>query len=143
VTGLYTAFVVMVRVAAGGQLGPPPDRHQPDPPVQRPQARAAIRPVSWPPPSAGRLDRSRSASPAVPSSLNRQIHRRTIAGWELSGTAICAEAYPCSDNSTITARVACRHRPCSSASKCLISLPRPLENTLTGHIRIATSPASR
>jgi len=27
--------VVMVRVAAGGQLGPPPDRHQADPPVQR------------------------------------------------------------------------------------------------------------
>ena len=30
--------VVMVRIAAGGQPGPPPDRHQPDPPVQRPRA---------------------------------------------------------------------------------------------------------
>ena len=39
--------VVMVRVAAGGQLGPPPDRHQPDPPVQRP--RADLRPAQVPP----------------------------------------------------------------------------------------------
>ena len=35
--------MVMVRVAAGGQLGPPPDRHQPDPPVQR--AHADLRPA--------------------------------------------------------------------------------------------------
>jgi hypothetical protein len=27
-------YVVMVRIAVGGQLRPPPDRHQPDPPVQ-------------------------------------------------------------------------------------------------------------
>ena len=39
--------VVMVRIAAGGQPGPPPDRHQPDPPVQRP--RADLRPAQVPP----------------------------------------------------------------------------------------------
>ena len=30
--------MVVVRVTAGGQLGPPPDRHQPDSPVQGPDA---------------------------------------------------------------------------------------------------------
>jgi hypothetical protein len=39
--------LVMVRVAAGGQLGPPPDRHQPDPPVQCP--RADLRTAQVPP----------------------------------------------------------------------------------------------
>jgi hypothetical protein len=39
--------VVMVGVAAGGQLGPPPDRDQPDPPVQRPHA--DLRPAQVPP----------------------------------------------------------------------------------------------
>ena len=34
--------MVMVRVAAGGQLGPPPDRPQPDPPVQRAPAARRI-----------------------------------------------------------------------------------------------------
>jgi hypothetical protein len=35
--------VIMVRVAAGSQPGPPPDRHQPHPPVQR--ARTDLRPA--------------------------------------------------------------------------------------------------
>jgi hypothetical protein len=63
--------VVMVRVAAGGQLRPP-DRHQPDPPVQRP--RADLRPVQVPPdprqgpagpagPAARRSARSAAARP--------------------------------------------------------------------------------
>src|SRR5579872_1280542 len=49
---------------------------------------AAIRLVSWRPPSAGRPDRGRPASPAVPSSLNRLIQRRTAAGWQSSSSAI-------------------------------------------------------
>jgi len=38
--------VIVIRVAAGGQLRPPPDRYQPDPPVQRP--RADLRPAQVP-----------------------------------------------------------------------------------------------
>ena len=80
---------------------------------------AAIRPVSRCPPSRGRPDRGRSASPASPSRLNRLIQRRTVAGWQSSSAAIWAGGKPCSDSSTITARVACRHRPRRSASQLL------------------------
>jgi len=48
---------------------------------------------------------------------------------------------PRRDSRTITARVACRHRPCKSALSCSISLPGPSANTLTGRILIMTSPA--
>jgi len=104
-------------------------------------SRAAMRPVSRRPPSGGRPDRGRSASPASPSSLNRPIHRRTVAGWQSSNSAIWDGANPCADSSTITARAASRHRPRRSASSNSISLPGPLANTLTGRILITTSPA--
>ena len=79
--------MVVIRVAAGGQPGPPPDRHPPHPPVQRPHAglrpaqiapdprsvhgpgrssSAAIRRVSRRPPSGGRPHRGRPASPPPP-----------------------------------------------------------------------------
>jgi hypothetical protein len=48
---------------------------------------------------------------------------------------------PCADSSTITARLAGRHRPRRSAFSCSISLPEPLASTLTGRILITTSPA--
>ena len=101
---------------------------------------AAIRPVRRRPPSRGRPDRGRSASPASPSLLNRLIQRRTVAGWQSSSAAIWAGGKPCSDSSTITARAACRHRPCNSARSCSISLPGLLANTLTGRILTTTSP---
>jgi hypothetical protein len=102
---------------------------------------AAIRLVSRFPPSRGRPDRGRSASPACPSSLNRPIQRRTVAGWQSSSSAIWDGGKPCADSRTITARVACRHRPCRSLRSCPISLSGPLANTLTGRILITTSPA--
>jgi len=102
---------------------------------------AAIRPVSWRPPRRGRPQRGRSASPAGPSSLNRLIHRRTVAGWQSSSSAIWAGAKPCADSSTMTARVACRHRPRRSASSRSISPAGRLADTLTGRILITTSPA--
>jgi hypothetical protein len=61
---------------------------------------AAIRLVSRRPPSGGRPHRGRSASPAIPSPLNRVIQRRTVAGWHSSSSA----GSSCSDSSTITAR---------------------------------------
>jgi hypothetical protein len=103
-------------------------------------SRAAIRLVSRRPPSRGRPGRGRSASPATPSSLNRLIQRRTVAGWQSSSPAIWDGANPCSDSRIITARVACRHLPCISARSCSISLPGPLANTLTGRILTTTSP---
>jgi hypothetical protein len=51
-------------------------------------------------------------SPAIiPSQLDRLFQRRTVAGWQFSSAAICAGGKPCAGSSTITARVACRHRP--------------------------------
>lgn len=120
--------MVMVRVAAGGQPGPPPDRHQPDPPVQRP--RADLRPAQVPP------DPGKGPRPGTGQG-------RTVAGWHPGSAAICAGAEPCSDSSTITARVACRHRPCGPACSCSVSLPGPSASTLTGRILITTSPAGR
>jgi hypothetical protein len=157
--------VIMVRVAAGDQLRPPPGRRQPDPPVQRPRADlpppqvppdpgqgpaardgasgAAIRPASRCPPGRGRPGRGRPAGPASPSRLNRLIRRRTVAGWQSGSAAIWAGGYPCSDSSTITAQVACRRRPCRSSRSCPVSVPGPSANTLTGRILITTSPAGR
>jgi hypothetical protein len=76
----------------------------------------------------------------IPSSLNRRIHRRTVAGWQSSSSAIWPAANPCSDINTVTARVPCRHRPCRSPRSCSISQPGPLANTLTGRILTTTSP---
>jgi len=73
--------------------------------------------------------------------LNRLIQRRTVAGWQSSSAAICADGNPCSDSSTITARLPAAHRPRRSPRNCSISLPGPLANTLTGRILITTSPA--
>jgi hypothetical protein len=98
---------------------------------------ADLRPAQVPPdPGQG----PRSASPATPSALNRPIQRRTVAGWQSSSTAIWAGGKPCRDSSTITARVACRHRPCRLACNCSISIAGPLADTLTGRILITTSP---
>ena len=154
--------VVMVRVAAGGQLRPPPDRHQPDPPVQRPHA--DLRPAQVPPdPGQGpraRAGQQRGDPPGQPLSAQpgppgprpvRQpgqplavepadpaAHRGRVAVQQLRDLDA---GKPCADSSTITARAACRHRPCRSARSCSISLPGPLANTLTGRILITTSPA--
>ncbi len=67
-------------------------------------------------PSLGPPDRGRSTSPAVPWWLNRPIQRRTVRGWQPSSSAMAVADQPCSDNSSITARVATRHWPCSNAS---------------------------
>ena len=99
---------------------------------------AAILLVSRRPPSWGRPHRGRSASPAIPSALNRPTQRRTVAGWHSSSTAIWAAGNPCSDSSTITARAACRHRPRRLARTCSISLLGPLANTQTGRILTTT-----
>jgi hypothetical protein len=55
----------------------------------------AIRPVRRRPPSRGRPERGRSASPAIPPALNRLIQRRTVAGWQSSSSAIWDGANPC------------------------------------------------
>ena len=75
--------------------------------------RPAARSVQWPARVAagGRPDHGRSASPAAPSSLNRLIQRRTVAGWQSSSAAIWAGGKPCADSSAITTRVGCRPPP--------------------------------
>jgi hypothetical protein len=141
----FRATIYPVRTPQGYPLaaGSPPGSSRPAPsrtPVPTRSSSAAIRLVSRRPPSAGRPGRGRSASPASPSSLNRPIQRRTVAGWQSSSSAIWDGANPCSDSSTITARAACRQRPCNSARSCSISLPGALANTLTGRILTTTSP---
>jgi hypothetical protein len=141
-------------VAAGGQPGPPPDRHQPDPPVQG--AHADLRPAQvlsdsgqgprapagqqrgdppgQPAPAQPGPSGPRPASPAVPSALNRLIQRRTVAGCQSSSSAICAAGSPFSDSSTITARAAWRHRPRRSACNRSISPAEPLFRPLKNEI---------
>jgi hypothetical protein len=133
--------VVMVRVAAGGQLRPPPHRHQPDPPVQRPRADLRPAQVAADPRQGPRArapeqrgDPARQPAPAQPGPpgpgpVGQPRHPLIVepADPAAHGGRVAvqqrrdlAAADPCSDNSTITSRVACRHRPCRSPRSCSI-----------------------
>ena len=81
--------VVMGEIAAGGQSGPPPDRYQPDSPVQGAHWLVASAPPG--PPALGPI-----GQPTFPSSMNRLIQRRTVSGWQSSSVALCAAGKPCS-----------------------------------------------
>ena len=142
--------VVMVRVAAGGQLRPPPYRHQPHPPVQRP--RADLRPAQVPPdprqrPRAGAAQQrgdppgqpdlaqpgppapgAASGQPLAVEPADPAAHRGRVALQQLRDLS----------RGQLMQRQQHHHRSCARSRSA--SASGPLANTLTGRIMITTSP---